>query len=332
MSLEIVLYDSSPVIQKIFSHILYPYAPNIYRTDQAEELINKIEYSQPDMIFMDDPAASLSLNTDVLSNIDTKTKAQNIPVILMTHQNTSPEKTHISMAKEVLKKPIQADKLTSLINRFAPKTKENILGRHLDFPPAPIEESPPAEKTAEPSLTAPKPEPAEKAPAPLQEEQTPLINVKPAVEAEAKPTIGADPLEEDKLQVVLNRSEPNSDMEQTIVQKNPSPDKEATVSLFQNPESTAIIKPPSQSPSVEAEKIKIHPAKEKPVLETLPVSQENIERIIKTEVQNLTAAILEKSLKESIQESVRETVPKLARQIIEEEISRILKDDDNEGS
>ena len=51
MALDIVLYDTSPVVQKIFSHILYHYGPTIHRVDEPNSLLKKIEYSQPDIIF-----------------------------------------------------------------------------------------------------------------------------------------------------------------------------------------------------------------------------------------------------------------------------------------
>ncbi len=132
MSLEIVLYDSSPVTQKIFSHILYHYAPTVYRTDKVSELLNKIQYSKPDIIFMDYPS-SQALEQNTLKNINTKTRSQNIPIILMTSNDSTPKDQQSSLAKDFLSKPIEATKLTELVHRFVPKTKTNILSQHLQF-------------------------------------------------------------------------------------------------------------------------------------------------------------------------------------------------------
>ena len=139
MSLEIVLYDSSPVTQKIFSHILYHYAPTVYRTDKVSELLNKIQYSKPDIIFMDYPS-SQSLEQSTLKSINTKTRSQNIPIILMTSNDSPPKDQKSSLAKVFLSKPIEATKLTELVNRFVPKTKTNILSQHLQFQQFPSKE------------------------------------------------------------------------------------------------------------------------------------------------------------------------------------------------
>ena len=132
MSLEIILYDSSPVTQKIFSHILYHYAPTVYRTDKVSELLNKIQYSKPDIIFMDYPS-SQSLEQSTLKNINTQTNSQNIPIILIASNDSPSKDQKSSLAKDFLSKPIEATKLTELVNRFVPKTKTNILSQHLQF-------------------------------------------------------------------------------------------------------------------------------------------------------------------------------------------------------
>ena len=53
MGLQIVLYDASPVTQRIFSHILYHYKPQIHRVDQVNQLLEKIQHQKPDIIFID---------------------------------------------------------------------------------------------------------------------------------------------------------------------------------------------------------------------------------------------------------------------------------------
>ena len=148
MSLEIILYDSSPVTKKILSHVLYHYAPTVYSTDKAAELIDKIQYTKPDIIFMDYPS-SQSLEQSALKKITKKTHSQNIPVILITPDNSTPES---SLTKDFLNKPIEATKLTELVNRFVPKTKSNILSQHLQFQQFPSPKQSDNQKTKEPAV------------------------------------------------------------------------------------------------------------------------------------------------------------------------------------
>ena len=131
MGIEIILYDSSPVVQKIFLHVLYHYNPTIHRIDQTSNLLEKIQYSKPDIIFID-----ASFSQDIKNQVD-KTQLNNIPVILMAKTELNPEEWPSHLAIEFLKKPISADKLRNLVTRFVPKAKKNILTTHLKFPPIP---------------------------------------------------------------------------------------------------------------------------------------------------------------------------------------------------
>ena len=131
MGIEIILYDSSPVTQKIFFHILYHYSPIVHRIDQPSKLMEKVQYSNPDIIFID-----ANFSDDIKNQIDQKKKEdlKNIPVILMAKKDLDQTELKSSAAHDFLKKPIEAGKLRELINRFVPKTKSNILTKHLKFP------------------------------------------------------------------------------------------------------------------------------------------------------------------------------------------------------
>lgn len=133
MGIEIILYDSSPVTQKIFFHILYHYRPIVHRIDQTSKLMEKIQYSNPDIIFID-----AHFSDEIKNQINhEKQKLKNIPIILMAKKDPNQKDLESSVAQDFLKKPIEARKLRELINRFIPKTKSNILTEHLKFPPTP---------------------------------------------------------------------------------------------------------------------------------------------------------------------------------------------------
>ncbi len=135
MALDIVLYDTSPTVQKIFSHILYSYAPNVYRTDQPKELIEKVKSQKPDLVFVD---YSVSLQPD--KKIDEQVQKnilESTPLVLMVRGNTISSDLESYPARAILKKPISADQLKELITRFVPKAKSNLLTKHLRFPPMP---------------------------------------------------------------------------------------------------------------------------------------------------------------------------------------------------
>ncbi len=133
MALEIILYDTSPIVQKIFSHILYHYAPVIYRTDQPADLATKIRSSRPDLVFID---YSVSQQVDKKIGKAVAQMLQGVPVILMSQQDVSGTEMPYA-AKDLLKKPVDAVQLKELVNRFVPKTKSHLLKDHLQFPPMP---------------------------------------------------------------------------------------------------------------------------------------------------------------------------------------------------
>ena len=135
MGIEIILYDPSPVVQKIFFHILYHYSPIVHRIDHISKLMEKIQYSKPDIIFID---ASFSQDNNLINQINEKKEdLKKIPIILMANNPLNQEVFQSTTAKDFLKKPIEAGKLRELINRFVPKTKSNVLTQHLKFPPIP---------------------------------------------------------------------------------------------------------------------------------------------------------------------------------------------------
>ena len=133
MGIEIVLYDSSPVTQKIFFHVLYHYSPVVHRVDQASALIDKIQFHSPDIIFIDSPFSEDQKFKNHMNQI--REKWANIPIILMTSKEAPQAET--TLARDTLQKPISAGRLRELINNFVPKTKQNILNKHLTFPPLP---------------------------------------------------------------------------------------------------------------------------------------------------------------------------------------------------
>ncbi len=133
MGIEIVLYDSSPVTQKIFFHVLYHYGPVVHRVDEASALIDKVKFHSPDIIFID---SAFSEDQKLQKHmVQSREKWANIPIILMTSKDTP--QVENPLARDILKKPISAGRLRELINNFVPKTKHNILNRHLNFPPMP---------------------------------------------------------------------------------------------------------------------------------------------------------------------------------------------------
>ncbi len=131
MGIEIILYDSSPVVQKIFHHVLYHYRPTVHRIDDTSKLVEKIQYNKPDIIFID-----FTFSQDIKKQLGDE-RFKNIPVILMAKTELNPEALQASSARDFLQKPISADKLRNLVTRFVPKAKRNILNKHLKFPPIP---------------------------------------------------------------------------------------------------------------------------------------------------------------------------------------------------
>ncbi len=129
MALEIVVYDSSPIIQKIFSHVLYPYGPKIHRVDQPEQLLTKVRQKKPDIIFID-PSTS---EDNTSSSIKQDKELNHIPLVLMSNTALKEKNWSGLKSKAFLQKPIEAKKLNQIIRHFVPKTKTNIIGEYLQF-------------------------------------------------------------------------------------------------------------------------------------------------------------------------------------------------------
>ena len=133
MGIEIVLYSSSPVIQKIFFHLLYHYNPTVHRMDKPSMLIEKVQYSQPDIVFIDD-----TFSNDLQIYIQkTKEILKDIPIILIAKQELDKQVLESSSVQGVLKKPISAGPLQKLIVNFVPQAKTNIMTKYLKFAPIP---------------------------------------------------------------------------------------------------------------------------------------------------------------------------------------------------
>ena len=121
------------LFKKFFSHILYHYAPVIYRTNQPSDLVTKVRSSRPDLIFID---YSVSQQADKKISKENVQVLQAVPIILMSQTDMSSKEMPYT-AKGLLKKPIEAVQLKELVNRFVPKTKSHLLKDHLQFPPMP---------------------------------------------------------------------------------------------------------------------------------------------------------------------------------------------------
>ena len=80
MGIEVILYEPSPVVQKIFFHVLYHYGPAVHRIDQAPALMDRLRYKRPDIIFVDD-----SFQNNFKNQIEGKAEEfKGIPVVLMS--------------------------------------------------------------------------------------------------------------------------------------------------------------------------------------------------------------------------------------------------------
>ena len=208
MGIEIILYDSSPIIQKIFFHILYHYNPIVHRVDETSALIEKVKYSKPDIIFID---ATLSKNNNLVNKIkEKKEELKKIPLILMSNTDLEKRELENISAQDTLKKPIEAESLRKLITRFVSKTKSNILSKHLEFPSLPnfIEEHDKQEK------------PVSKKPKPSDQ----VGGINPITEGEEK-----------ALKQHLEKSEPEEKESSTRIRINPLTEEEEEKALKQQP-------------------------------------------------------------------------------------------------
>ena len=166
MSLDIILYGSSPVVQKIFSHVLYHYIPTVNRIGEITELIKQTENKKPDIIFIDDSFNdSLSNEEGQLQVNHFLNQVEGIPLIWI-HEKGNTDNIP-GFAKDSLPKPIESEKIRNIVHNHVPKLKTYGLKDHLILPSTPEslldKQNTPAAtvghlKEKEPSLTSPAPE------------------------------------------------------------------------------------------------------------------------------------------------------------------------------
>ena len=354
MSLEIILYDSSPVTQKIFSHILYPYAPNVYHTNKAAELLDKIQYNKPDIIFMDYPA-SQALEQKTLKNINTKIHSQNIPMILITSNDSPTGDPQNSSAQDVLSKPIEATRLTALVNRFVPKTKTNILTQHLQFQQFPLAEQttqqleqveqieqenrqvdldlsqqaeqvaqagPIAQLTAHPAQTKNKENKKIDLEPPVNQNEAEFqndANAPPKTNITSKPV----PVDEDTLplDIVPIENKPS----ETVAD-----DANNTEALENKKDIKEIFLQELKQPENSESKIELFKEKEVNTVDQ-PVPSEQTKKTTKTEMEAAIKKIIDTNIETTLKNSIQEILPELAAKIIKEELNKLLNEDEDES-
>ena len=122
MSLEIILMDNNPTIQKTLHYFLQAYSPLIHSFNEHNNFPQEVKDTKPDLIFLD------SHHIQHKNKIESFQK-RNIPIIFLS---TEGEEVPHSYQGE-LKKPIDLKKLKDLVNAFVPRTQNLNISSFLKY-------------------------------------------------------------------------------------------------------------------------------------------------------------------------------------------------------
>ena len=122
MSLEIILMDNSPLIQKTLHYFLQPYTPHIHPFNQQNKFPQEIKTIKPDLVFIDSEHIQYQDQIDFFQQ-------QNIPLVFLSKEN---ETVSHSFQGE-LKKPIEPKNLQTLVGSLVPRTQNLKLNSFLEY-------------------------------------------------------------------------------------------------------------------------------------------------------------------------------------------------------
>lgn len=336
MALRVLLADESSTIKKVFQLALQDYAVDVRSVNVGTDVPEIVADFKPDIVFADVILQKMN-GYDVCQKIKATPETQNLPVVLMWSGFMSVDKNKFQEvgANAELEKPFEPDQLRELIQNLVPKTQKQDLSSYLSFPKMPeIEVQKPSEHLAQQS---PSPSPAassDEPPAPPKEDSAiwDMDNfesidefsqkVLKQEEPQAEEVTGAD---FDSFQEVplSSSSQSPSESEELDVEEMESDWVQESISQFQvdpeklnRPLPEVPTKPAPVADELEVEEISLQsePTTNSP---KGAVSAQQIEEYIKAQCQS------------TIEDIVWKVVPELAKQILEKEIQKLIREKEN---
>ncbi len=311
MALRVLLADESSTIKKVFQLALQDFAVEVRSVNIGVDVATVALSFKPDIIFAD-VLLQKKNGYEVTLELKQNPSLKKIPVVLMWSgfMELDEDKFQASLANASLEKPFDVAALRKLVNDLVPRTQSQRLSQFLSFPPMPeLEDGPP------PSLDAGGGE---------DFQQVPMAKMKGA--------------QNDKFRLNLKPEE--MDPNHVPVEYELPSEKIALDDVFKKPGAKSPAKPqPSAATPVNAKR----PAM--PLPDDMELMEEDLvdEPPRATQVRSAAvkapggASLSEGQLEEIIRAQSAEViesvvwkiVPDLAKQIIERELNKLLKERDS---
>lgn len=316
MALRVLLADESSTIKKVFQLALQDFAVEVRPVNIGVDVLPVAKNFQPDIIFADVLLQKKS-GYEVSAELKTDPHLGKVPIVLMWSgfMELDEDKFQASHANGRLEKPFDVSTLRKLVTDLVPKTQSQRMSQFLSFPKMPeMQEAQRMQEHA--TASAPKAE--------EDFQQVSIPKMKKPMSPQATPPaperfrVNVESEEDPNLTNSLKMSDETIDVE-TIFRNADEPDQ------FTLREMTATGVEPSLPPPVPPSLGRVSPTHapahaptaSNPNLASIPkLTEADIEKIIRSQAQEMIEAVVWKVL------------PELAQQIIEREIQKLLKEKD----
>ena len=358
--MRVLLADESVTIKKVFQLALQDYGVEVLAVNAGVDVLPVATKFQPDIVFADVLLQKRN-GYDVAKDLGENEAFKDIPTVLIWSgfMELDEEKFKNSTAKAHLEKPFDTNKLRDLVQSLVPKTKAQELSQYLEFPDMPEfkEERPP--DNVKPISEEPPPEvPQTKAP-PLE---TPQFETAKAEESEAPEWDMGDfeALEEvteepgdDFVEMNLQVAPPvpvEDDMVEPIEEEDDSAWVSKTLTNFKldknklNQKDAVSYQVPEEAIDPDTLINHQYSAQDHQELPP-PTPTDDDEFELELDVEASAAelqptelnhkqveAIVRAEAREILEKVIWEVVPEIATQVIEREIQKLLKEQDESNS
>jgi len=307
MALRVLLGDESSTIKKVFQLALQDFAVEVRPVNIGVDVSTVALAFKPDIIFVD-VLLQKKNGYDVSSELKQHDTLKTIPVVLMWSgfMELDEDKFQASMANAQLEKPFDVAALRRLVTDLVPRTNTQRISQFLSFPKMPeLEEKAPA--------------PAESEPAEVEEDFQQVSIPRMKTEQEGKFRLNMKPEELDPQAVPVDYEMPS--------EKISVPEESDEFAIRSTSKAKPAVPPPV--PDISQSDLEMEDLVEEPMNAAEPEGGGlNIQGAGSLSAEQLEKIIRQQST-EVIESVVWKVVPELARQIIERELDRLLKEKDS---
>ena len=300
MALRVLLADESSTIKKVFQLALQDFAVEVRSVNIGVDVATVATAFKPDIVFAD-VLLQKKNGYDVCAELKGNALLKTLPIVLMWSgfMELDEDKFQASQANAQLEKPFDVTALRKLITDLVPRTQNQKLSEFLTFPKTQAE----AEQPTPPEFEAAAPDLGS------DEEftQVPIPKIKGGTD---KYRLDLKPEELEPSHIPVNYEMPS----ENIVEDDAEDE-------FKMRDGSRKTTPPAEETVMldegELEEVVSAPIPRQFGAEAINLSSDQLEKIIRQQSAEVIEAVVWK------------VVPELAKQIIERELSRLLKERDS---